>query len=234
MGADDFDATTAVSLVSFEAVPGDSSVELRWETANERDNAGFHLYRSLSAAGPWERITASLIPGLGSSPEGARYSYRDLGLENGVTVHYLRGRNERSARPAGNKVVLTSPGEGLRNGRISDRLSGGDMLGMSRAAEELIETVKGQYGVTIELYRANELIKELTNGHKVEIYVRGQLTDSTAGAGSLAAVSGQLRMAEVDLETRTLMMQEALQRILAAPKVSRDLFEIASKSLETV
>ncbi len=72
----------------------------------------------------------------------------------------------------------------IENGRISDRLSGGDMLGMSRSAEELIETVKGQHGVTIELYRANELIKELTNGHKVEIYVHGQLTDITPVAKS--------------------------------------------------
>jgi len=43
--------------------------------------------------------------------------------------------------------------------------------------------------------------------------LRSQLTVSTQGAGSLASVSGQLRMAEVDLETRTLMMQEALQQL---------------------
>ncbi|MEM9343279.1 MAG: capsule biosynthesis protein [Pseudomonadota bacterium] len=43
--------------------------------------------------------------------------------------------------------------------------------------------------------------------------LRSQLTVSTQGSGSLASVSGQLRMAEVDLETRTLMMQEALQQL---------------------
>lgn len=46
--------------------------------------------------------------------------------------------------------------------------------------------------------------------------LRGQLTESSGGIGSLAQVSGQLRMAEVDLETRTLMMQEALQSLEAA------------------
>ena len=46
--------------------------------------------------------------------------------------------------------------------------------------------------------------------------LRGQLTQSTDGAGSLAQVSGQLRMAEVDLETRTAMMQEALKSLEAA------------------
>ena len=70
------------------AVGLDGAVELEWATGSEIDNLGFHVYRSLSAAGPYERITASLIPGLGSSPEGARYGYLDVGRVNGVTYHY--------------------------------------------------------------------------------------------------------------------------------------------------
>ena len=81
-------AATAVELLSFTAISADGAVDLEWETGSEIDNLGFHLYRSLTEAGPFERITASLIPGLGSSPEGARYSYRDVGLVNGVTYHY--------------------------------------------------------------------------------------------------------------------------------------------------
>ncbi len=46
--------------------------------------------------------------------------------------------------------------------------------------------------------------------------LRSQLTESNAGVGSLAQVTGQLRMAEVDLETRTMMMQESLQSLEAA------------------
>ena len=63
-------------------------MDLEWATGSEIDNLGFHLYRSLSEAGPFDRITASLIPGLGSSPEGARYGYRDVGRVNGVTYYY--------------------------------------------------------------------------------------------------------------------------------------------------
>jgi hypothetical protein len=74
IGADQFSVATAVELLSFVARAGDSSVLLEWETASETHNLGFHLYRSLSSGGPWERITSSLIPGLGSSPEGARYT----------------------------------------------------------------------------------------------------------------------------------------------------------------
>ncbi len=80
--------TTAVELLSFEALPADSAVDLSWRTGSELRNLGFHLHRSLSKNGPWTRITPSLIPGLGSSPEGASYSFRDTGLTNGVRYFY--------------------------------------------------------------------------------------------------------------------------------------------------
>ncbi len=38
--------------------------------------------------GPWVRLTADLIPGLGTSPNGQRYSFRDAGLRNGATYFY--------------------------------------------------------------------------------------------------------------------------------------------------
>ena len=88
IGADEVEATTAVELVSFEAFGVNGAVELRWETGSELDNLGFHLYRSLTEEGSYEQITASVIPGLGSSPEGAKYAYRDSGLTNGVTYFY--------------------------------------------------------------------------------------------------------------------------------------------------
>ena len=88
IGADDIGATTAVSLVSFAAQAFDGAAELTWETGSEIDNLGFHLYRSTTEEGPYERITSNVIPGLGSSPEGARYSYVDSGLMNGVTYYY--------------------------------------------------------------------------------------------------------------------------------------------------
>ena len=80
--------TTAVRLMSFEAVGWDGAVELRWRTGSELDNLGFHLYRGASAGGPWTRLTSSLIPGLGSSPVGESYAWLDSGLANGVTYYY--------------------------------------------------------------------------------------------------------------------------------------------------
>jgi hypothetical protein len=88
IGADEFEGTTVVELLSFAAVGSDSAVGLSWRTGSELNNLGFHLHRSLSKAGPWTRITPALIPGLGSSPEGASYSFRDTGLTNGVLYFY--------------------------------------------------------------------------------------------------------------------------------------------------
>jgi len=80
--------TTAVKLQSFEAVGTDGAVELSWRTGSELDNQGFHLYRGPSADGPWTRLTASLIPGMGSSPLGKSYTWRDSGLVNGQRYYY--------------------------------------------------------------------------------------------------------------------------------------------------
>ncbi|MEL6645867.1 MAG: capsule biosynthesis protein [Pseudomonadota bacterium] len=61
-------------------------------------------------------------------------------------------------------------------------------------------------GLEGDIARLQDVVAEL----------RAQMTADTGNGGSLASISGQLRMAEVDLETRTLMMQEALQALESA------------------
>jgi len=104
---------TEVKLSSFEALAGDASVRLEWTTASELQNLGFHLYRSLSAEGPFERITPSLIPGLGSSPSGANYSYRDTGLENGRVYFYRLEDIETTGKTTLHGPVSATPSAGL-------------------------------------------------------------------------------------------------------------------------
>jgi hypothetical protein len=111
---------TAVELLSFDAEGLDGEVILRWETGSEIDNLGFHVYRAPSGSGPYTRITSEVIPGLGNSPAGAQYSYRDAGLANGTTYYYkledieTNGRVEIhgpvSASPSGGNVETESPG----------------------------------------------------------------------------------------------------------------------------
>ena len=119
IGADDVEATTAVELVRFEASGANGSVELVWETGSEIDNLGFDLYRSTFPARPYTRITERPIPGLGSSPAGARYRFLDTAVENDVTYWYeledieTTGETERhgpvSAIPRAGGATQTSP-----------------------------------------------------------------------------------------------------------------------------
>jgi capsular polysaccharide transport system permease protein len=46
--------------------------------------------------------------------------------------------------------------------------------------------------------------------------LRAPLTVASGAGASLARITAELRMAEVDLETRTMMMQESLQQLEAA------------------
>ena len=72
--ADPLFVTLAYLTASVDAP--EYTVRLDWETTTEDSNAGFHIYRSTNA-GPVTRLTETLIPGLGDSLVGAKYSFRD-------------------------------------------------------------------------------------------------------------------------------------------------------------
>ena len=126
IGADEYGATTAVSLMSFEAWPSDGAVDLVWRTGSEVDNLGFHLYRGLSADGPWTRLTSSLVPGQGFSATGAAYAWRDSGpRERHAVLLPSRGRRHEvrldlhgpvSAVPRAGATPAPPPSEGGGSG----------------------------------------------------------------------------------------------------------------------
>ena len=155
---------TAVELVSFTATGLNGEVLLEWETGSEINNLGFNLYRSLTEEGPYEQITAQVIPGLGSSPEGAKYAYRDSGLTNGVTYYYqledieTTGVTELhgpvSATPTA-EVVTGGGGEegsseggstGEDLGELTSRITYGDP-----SANELVVRRRGRRWMELEL-----------------------------------------------------------------------------------
>jgi hypothetical protein len=139
---------TAVELISFDAVPRDGAVDLSWRTGSELDNLGFHLYRSLSAAGPYDRITDAVIPGLGSSPMGASYGYTDSGLTNGVPYFYKLEDIETTGRTALHGPVSAVPED---RGEEESRTTYGDPSDVSfRVLERsprglLLELVTGGF-----------------------------------------------------------------------------------------
>jgi hypothetical protein len=82
---------TAVSLLSFDAVPQGAAILLTWETADEVDNLGFNLYRAGSPTGPLARLNDELIPTLvpPGSTSGAVYEWLDeVGLVPGQLYFY--------------------------------------------------------------------------------------------------------------------------------------------------
>jgi len=84
-----FHQPTAVTLAAFTAAVQDHAVLLTWETAQELDNLGFNLYRGESAAGPWTRLNAELIPAQHPGAVfGATYTWLDEGMTPGATYFY--------------------------------------------------------------------------------------------------------------------------------------------------
>ena len=71
------DPYTDVSLTSMKATGlyKQRIVEVKWVTVSETNNDRFFLERSTSIDGPWERIDEQ--DGLGTSPIGKTYFYRD-------------------------------------------------------------------------------------------------------------------------------------------------------------
>ena len=116
---------------------GDGAVDLLWRTGSEVDNLGFHVYRSLSAGGPWTRLTSSLIPGQGFSAMGAAYAWRDSRPARTVraTSTVSRTWTRSPSRPSTARSPLCpggsptpAPPEGGGSGGSSGSGSGGRAL----------------------------------------------------------------------------------------------------------
>jgi len=152
-GADERGAPTAVELLSFTARGGDAEVVLEWETGSEHNNLGFQLYRAASGEGPYDKITASVIPGLGSSPEGARYTYRDSGVTNGVTYYYkLEDIETTGARKLhGPVAVLPSVGASLPPPGFEEQKGPALITFGDPSANSLRVTERGPRHVVLEL-----------------------------------------------------------------------------------
>jgi hypothetical protein len=85
------DCTTpsAVTLSSFFARVRLNRVVVRWQTASEIDNVGFHLYRTESIDGLRVQLNRGLIPSLSpGSATGADYKFVDRDVEIGRTYFY--------------------------------------------------------------------------------------------------------------------------------------------------
>jgi len=88
---------TAVDLLRFEAVQQEALVQVIWETGEEVDTFGFHLYRSTNGdRNQAARITSNMIRGQGSS--GGIYQVDDTAVVPGVVYIYWLRETEISGR----------------------------------------------------------------------------------------------------------------------------------------
>jgi hypothetical protein len=77
----------AVTLVSFDAYPGNQQVILEWETATETDMLGFYVTRNDQPNGNYTRVSPFIFT-QGTPVSGLIYQYIDLNLTNGQTYYY--------------------------------------------------------------------------------------------------------------------------------------------------
>ena len=77
----------AVTLVSFDAYPGNQQVILEWETATEADMLGFYITRNNQSMGNYTRVSPFIFT-QGTPISGLLYQYIDLNLTNGQTYYY--------------------------------------------------------------------------------------------------------------------------------------------------
>ena len=78
----------AVALASFAAEAQANQVLVTWETVSEINNAGFNLYRGLSADGSDRTLLVSIPSQAPGSSQGAGYSYGDTAVQAGQTYYY--------------------------------------------------------------------------------------------------------------------------------------------------
>lgn len=73
----------------------------------------------------------------------------------------------------------------LAAGQIQARFTGGDSLGMRRAAELLAQSVQQDYGCTLSLHQADSLLRE----RKPELYLAGETVDLSRPASQTRATN---------------------------------------------
>jgi hypothetical protein len=96
------DICLALTLSGFTASFDVSHVALQWSTISEIENLGWHVYRSEDESGPYQPVSAQLVPGAGTSVQPQSYQFIDDSAEEGKIYYYyledvsLDGQRARS------------------------------------------------------------------------------------------------------------------------------------------
>ncbi|MEJ7589373.1 MAG: T9SS type A sorting domain-containing protein, partial [Ferruginibacter sp.] len=77
--------TLPVNFISFHATPHQKSIELVWQTAQEINNRGFIVERSLDGTG---FVQVGWVNGHGTSSSTATWNFTDNYVQPGITYYY--------------------------------------------------------------------------------------------------------------------------------------------------
>jgi fibronectin type 3 domain-containing protein len=86
-------ATPPAAPTGLIATAGQDQVSLDWNDNSEPDLAGYNVYRSTTASGPYTKVNGSLV---------AVSAYTDTGLTGGVTYYYVVRAENTGAQESGN------------------------------------------------------------------------------------------------------------------------------------
>ena len=125
--------------------------------------------------------------------------------------------SERKMNEAAESVVILQEQLGI----ISPEAETGALMGQISTFETQLQQKQLQLQQLLDNARPNQARVEGVKGDigRLEDTVeklRGQMTEATGTSGSLARISAELRMAEVDLQTRQMMAQQAVQSLEVA------------------
>lgn len=97
----------------------------------------------------------------------------------------------------------------VQNGKISQRHTEGDTLGMRRAAQKLKDTLYRRFRLKLDLLECNELIWQVTKGQQAEIDLHGEKENITP----------QVRQMITSLESEVIQFLEEVIKKQAAYRV---------------
>ena len=101
-------AQLPVELTSFEALPGDDQITVRWTTASETDNDHFILYRRVT--GDLEFNMRTQVQGSGTTSQSQEYEFIDRSVVNGITYEYqLADVDINGVESLHNTIVSATP-----------------------------------------------------------------------------------------------------------------------------